>query len=141
MNSTIYSQHGFHSGRSTFSAISTTHEKCIDDKENEKTHQAVSFLDLSSAFDTSSKDVIAEKLRALGFNKNSVNWIETYLSSRSQCVMIGSTISEPCQFRCWFTSRSYPLTHHIPHACLRCRLMVPRNSYVTVSMQMTLPAQ
>ena len=52
------------------------HEKWIDDKENEKTHQAVSFLDLSSAFDTSSKDVIAEKLRALGFNKNSVNWFE-----------------------------------------------------------------
>ena len=70
------------------------HEQWIKGRE-EKTNQAVSFLDLSAAFDTLSKDIFCQKLRAFGFNENSVKWFDSYLSDRSQCVMIGSTISDP----------------------------------------------
>ena len=88
------SQFGFRARRSTFTAMCSMHEKWLENKEK-KLHQAASFLDLSSAFDTLSKDIFCQKLKALGFNEKSVKWFDSYLSSRSQCVMIGSTISEP----------------------------------------------
>ena len=90
------SQHGFRKHRSTFTAVSQMHELWIKNKEN-KLQQAVSFLDLSAAFDTISKDIICQKLKAYGANKSSVNWFNSYLSERSQRVMIGSTMSEPVE--------------------------------------------
>ena len=80
--------------RSTFSAVSTMHEKWLKNKED-KEHQAVAFLDLSAAFDTLSKDIVCKKLKCHGFDNNSVNWFKSYLTERSQRVMIGSTISDP----------------------------------------------
>ena len=88
------SQHGFRNRRSTFSAVSTMHELWIKGKE-QKCHQAVAFLDLSAAFDTLSKKVVCQKLSAYGFNNTSVKWVDSYLSDRSQQVMIGSTLSKP----------------------------------------------
>ena len=90
------SQHGFRNSRSTFSAISTMHEEWLNIKEK-KEHQAISFLDLSAAFDTMSKDILCQKLEIYGFNQRSVKWFHSYLSQRSQCVMIGSTISDPME--------------------------------------------
>ena len=88
------SQHGFRSKRSCFTAVSTMHEKWIKRKE-EKYQQAVAFLDLSSAFDTLCKIIVCRKLKAYGFDKTSVQWFESYLSDRTQCVMVGSTLSDP----------------------------------------------
>ena len=56
------SQHGFRKARSTFSAVSQMHEKWLANKEKKK-QQAVSFLDLSAAFDTLSKEIICQKLK------------------------------------------------------------------------------
>ena len=50
------SQHGFWANRNTFTAVTTMHEKWLQIKEN-KSNSAVAFLDLSSAFDTLSKDI------------------------------------------------------------------------------------
>ena len=88
------SQHGFRSSRSTFSAVASMHEEWIKNREGKK-HQAMAFLDLSAAFDTLSKDIFCKKLEVYGFDKTSVNWFNSYLSNRSQRVMIGSTISAP----------------------------------------------
>ena len=44
------------------------HEEWISNKED-KMQQAVSFLDLSAAFDTISKDIICQKLKVLGFDQ------------------------------------------------------------------------
>ena len=79
------SQHGFRTMRSTFSAVSTMHEKWLKNKED-KEHQAVAFLDLSAAFDTLSKDIVCKKLKCYGFDNNSVNWFKSYLTERSQRV-------------------------------------------------------
>ena len=59
--------------------------------------QAISFLDLSSAFDTLSKDIICQKLKVFGFDKKSISWFNSYLSERTQVVNIGSAISEPVE--------------------------------------------
>ena len=72
------------------------HEEWIKNKEK-KQQQAVSFLDLSAAFDTLSKDIICKKLQVYGFDKTSVKWFYSYLSERSQVVMIGSKMSEPVE--------------------------------------------
>ena len=87
------SQHGFRQKRSTFSAVASMHERWLKAKE-EKSHQAVAFLDLSAAFDTLSKDIVCKKLKCYGFDDTSVKWFDSYLSERQQSVMIGSTISE-----------------------------------------------
>ena len=55
-----HSQHGFRAKRSTFTAVSTMHDQWIRSKE-EKQHQAVSFLDLSAAFDTLDKEIFCQK--------------------------------------------------------------------------------
>ena len=88
------SQHGFRGKRSTFSAVATMHEIWLKNHEK-KEHQAISFLDLSAAFDTLSKDIFCQKLEVYGFNETSVNWFRSYLSNRFQCVIIGSHISDP----------------------------------------------
>ena len=44
------------------------HEEWISNKED-KMQQAVSFLDLSAAFDTISKDIISQNLKVLGFDQ------------------------------------------------------------------------
>ena len=72
------------------------HEQWIANKENKK-QQAISFLDLSAAFDTISKDIICKKLKIFGCDETSVKWVYSYLSERSQQVMIGSTLSDPVE--------------------------------------------
>ena len=56
------SQHGFRGKRSTFSAVANMHEKWLKNHEM-KRHQSLTFLDLSAAFDTLSKDIFCAKLK------------------------------------------------------------------------------
>ena len=86
------SQHGFRGRRSTFSAVATMHELWIKNLEK-KENQSLTFLDLSAAFDTLSKEIFCNKLRIYGFDKTSTDWFKSYLTDRSQCVMVGSHIS------------------------------------------------
>ena len=53
------------------------------------------FLDLKKAFDTLDHRVLLNKLTSLGFNKASVQWFNTYLTDRSQSVVVNGSTSEP----------------------------------------------
>ena len=55
---------------------------------------SITLFDLSSAFDTISKEVFCRKLEIYGFDKTSVKWFDSYLSNRSQITMIGSSMSK-----------------------------------------------
>ena len=68
------------------------HELWIKNLEK-KENQSLTFLDLSAAFDTLSKEIFCKKLRIYGFDKTSTDWFKSYLTDRSQCVMVGSHIS------------------------------------------------
>ena len=62
------SQHGFRQMRSTFSAVAAMHETWL-----KKGHsQAVTFFDLSAAFDTLSSDIFCSKIKLYGFNEKSI---------------------------------------------------------------------
>ena len=46
------------------------------------------FIDLRKAFDTINHQILLTKLSSFNFSQSTLNWIESYISSRSQCVRI-----------------------------------------------------
>ena len=54
---------------------------------------ALSWLDLSKAFDSVNYTISLHKLRSVGASPQAVKWFESYLSVRSQYVQIRSTVS------------------------------------------------
>lgn len=49
-------------------------------------------LDFSEAFDTASWEILAEKLLMCGLDKQTVRWIERWLNSCVQRVVISGTV-------------------------------------------------
>ena len=52
------------------------------------------FLDMSAAFDIVNHSLLIQKLRLYGFESNIIEWIQSYLSDRSQCVSIDGALSK-----------------------------------------------
>ena len=50
-------------------------------------------LDFEKAFDTVPHELLKAKLHKYGVNKNTLNWIDSFLSSRQQCVIVNGTSS------------------------------------------------
>ena len=55
---------------------------------------------------TLSKDIFCSKLSAYGFDEVSVSWFESYLSGRSQIVIVGASMSEECQLTVGSTQKA-----------------------------------
>lgn len=51
------------------------------------------FLDLKRAFDTVNHRVLLAKLSKLNFSVQALNWFESYLADRKQCVVVGGVKS------------------------------------------------
>ena len=59
-------------------------------------------LDLSAAFDTVSHDILPSSLhRSLGISENVSDWISSYLTNCTQCVLINGKLSEPSVVKHW----------------------------------------
>ena len=94
--------YGFRPHRGTLDAlIQLVHH--IQVGFNHKMFTLVAFLDLKGAFDSSSHNAIIVKLARLGLNGSPLNWVQSFLSSRSFSLVIGNT-----------HSRSYPITRGVP---------------------------
>ena len=94
-------QSAYRVGHSTESALL----KVKSDLLHAMDKQEVSFLillDLSAAFDTVDHDLLLNRLRfRYGFNDTILKWIASYLTSRTQQVLIGdNTFSDPSQIKC-----------------------------------------
>lgn len=57
-------------------------------------------LDLQKAFDTIDHEILIYKLKAIGFDKNSLKWVQSYLKDRKQQVDIKGTLSNPLFINC-----------------------------------------
>ena len=58
---------------------------------------AAVMLDLSAAFDVVDTQILLDKLRLYGFEDNSVDWLQSYLTSRRQQVYVDGALSEPLE--------------------------------------------
>ena len=67
----------------------------------------VCFLDMSAAFDIVDHNLLSKKLQLYGCEDNVTNWIQSYLSERSQCVCIDGTLS-----------KSLPVQHGVPQGSI-----------------------
>ena len=61
---------------------------------------SVLFLDLKKAFDTVNHDILIEKLKLYGFQKQSLSWFKSYLKDRKQFCKINQTQSSIRNVRC-----------------------------------------
>ena len=55
----------------------------------------VILINLQKAFDKIDHDILLQKLYAIGFSKNSVNWFRSYLINRTFLVNLGNSFSQP----------------------------------------------
>lgn len=51
-------------------------------------------LDMSKAFDSIRHDLLLSKLQNLDFSQGTLDWFQSYLSNRQQCVRIGDAVSK-----------------------------------------------
>jgi hypothetical protein len=86
-------QHGFLPGRSTLSALISTSFDWISSFASSK-HTHCIFFDLSKAFDTVCHRKLIHKLSHYSLHPLCLNWIQTFLSNRTQKVKIKSSFSQ-----------------------------------------------
>ena len=85
-------QWGFSEGKSTTSAlISFTHD-CLQHLDNGEEACSV-FFDISKAFDTVSHAPLMDKLTSTNVNPHIAKWVHSYLSNRSQHVVVNGCVS------------------------------------------------
>ena len=90
------SHHGFRQNHNTATALLQMLDvwgEAFEDKDI----SAVLMLDMSAAFDLVDHDLLVKKLALYGFEKNSLSWVTSYLSNRSQQVYVDGALSSPLE--------------------------------------------
>lgn len=87
-----FHQAGFRINRSTCTQLVQTHSDYLLFKSKNSSFDTI-YFDFKKAFDSIDHRLLLHKLSKLGFSSNIVSWIANYLSNRSQCVLIGETLS------------------------------------------------
>ena len=88
--------HGSLAHHSTATAITQLFDMWLEAAEKQEL-SAVCLLDQSAAYDLLCHKTLKEKLALYNFNKDSIAWIMSYLSDRSQQVQVESKTSAPLQ--------------------------------------------
>ena len=86
------SHHAYRSFHSTTTAMLQMYTTWLDALE-EGDMAGVCMIDMSAAFDVVDTELLLEKLKLYGFDRNSVQWIWSYLTYRSQTVYIEGSLS------------------------------------------------
>lgn len=85
-------QFGFRSGLSTEDAVSLLTTAVTSHLDNRLSCVGF-FLDLAKAFDTVSVPILLKKLESTGIRGIALEWFQSYLSERRQCVKVGGFTS------------------------------------------------
>ncbi len=86
-------QHGFRAGRSCLSQLLVHYDRVLETVER-KQNVDVIYTDFAKAFDKCDHGVIAHKLKKTGISGKLGRWIHTFLTNRSQTVVVNHTKSE-----------------------------------------------
>ena len=92
-------QYGFQEGKSTELAINALLNKVTEVLDNKMKSYSV-FLEFAKAFNTVNHNILLKKLEYYGIRGSSLEWFESYLSNRNQCVKIGNTHSDTLTVKC-----------------------------------------
>ena len=87
-------QHGFRVGRSCLSQLLTHYDNIISLLEKGVNVDTV-YLDFAKAFDKVDHSIVLKKLSLLGIRGNVLSWIKSFLTNRTQKVMVNGFLSEP----------------------------------------------
>ena len=87
-------QHGFRVGRSCLSQLLTHYDNIISLLQNGVNVDTV-YLDFAKAFDKVDHSIVLKKLSLLGIRGKILSWIESFLTNRTQKVMVNGFLSEP----------------------------------------------
>ena len=92
-NSLIHpNHHAYRAHHNTTTALLQMYDTWLESLE--KTEMAgVCFLDMSAAFDIVDHSLLIQKLELYGLDSSMLEWVQSYLSGRSQCVSIDSSVS------------------------------------------------
>ena len=85
-------QHGFRNGRSCLTQLLDQYDRILSILEEGKNADAI-YLDFSKAFDKVDKGILLRKLKAAGIAGNLGRWILSFLTGRSQQVIVNGTKS------------------------------------------------
>ena len=86
-------QHAYRPGHSTCTALTQMTDDWKGELDNRKLVGAV-LLDFSSAFDVIDCSFLLHKLEQYGFNFETLRWLESYLTNRSQTVFFNGSLSK-----------------------------------------------
>ena len=87
-------QHGFRIGRSCLSQLLAHYDKIVSLLESGVNVDTI-YLDFSKAFDKVDHSILLKKLSLIGIRGKTLSWIESFLTSRTQRVMVNGFLSEP----------------------------------------------
>ena len=85
-------QHGFRTGRSCLTQLLEQYDKILSILEEGKNADAI-YLDFSKAFDRVDKGILLRKLKAAGITGVLGKWIQSFLTGRTQQVIVNSVKS------------------------------------------------
>ena len=87
-------QSGFRANHSCETALNVLIDDWITALNNHSQVGTI-FLDLTKAFDLINHSILLKKLKLYQFSSTTLNWFTSYLTNRSQTVMISGKMSEP----------------------------------------------
>ena len=91
--------HGSRAGHNTATALIQMHDHWTQEVDAGQM-VGVMMIDLSAAFDMVDHPILLEKLRLFGLEEPVVQWFQSYLSGRSQSVLIDGCLSPPLDIYC-----------------------------------------
>jgi len=85
-------QHGFRSGRSCLTQLLSHVDDVIQGLIENADTDAI-YLDFAKAFDKVDHRLLLQKMRRLGFHEKLVQWVNSFLTERNQCVVLDGVSS------------------------------------------------
>ena len=91
--------HGCRQGHNTTTALLQMCDQWLEEVDSDLM-VGVMLVDLSAAFDMVDHSILLKKLDLYGLDKHSISWMNSYLSRRTQVVMVDGCLSPPLNITC-----------------------------------------